>query len=349
MPPLFRLLSPFNARDTVASNPIEGTVLLERLRQWFGRSGEAGGPDDQPRRRGLAVSTCVLIAIVLWFTLSLREIYQDTIEIPAQVVNLPDDVALSEAPPQNVQVQVRGEGIELFRLHFDPPTLQIDGQQDEVNLEDQTLDLKSVVLEGISPRVVALRKERKIDKKVPIRLRGGIETPGSHDLLHPPRLEPDSILVSGARSIINALEYWPTVPFRRDDLKDSLVVMVPLADTLQGLVSRGPIATQLTAVARPFTSDERTIQVEVTGGVPSSERVVTLVPPTVRVRYRVPLSQYEAARRARDFFATVSYDQIRADTTGRVRPELHPPEGLALTDIEMTPSRLSYYERLVDQ
>ena len=50
-----------------------------------------------------------------------------------------------------------------------------------------------------------------------------------------------------------------------------------------------------------------------------------------------------ASERAPDFFATVSYDQIREDTTGYVRPELHLPSDLIIRDPEMIPSRLQYY------
>ena len=328
-----------------------GTVLLERLRQWVSpRRRPNDLPDDEPPRRGLAISTCVLIAVVLWFTLSLGETYPDTLEIPTQVVNLPDDVALSERLPETIQVQVRGEGIELFRLRFDPPAIQIDGQQDEVSLEDQVLELpKGVELDGISPRVLRLRKEPRQAKRIPIVFNGRIEPATTFDLLHPPRLDPDSILVSGARSIIARLDAWPTEYLRIDGLKDSLVTTLPLADTLGALVNRGAIATTLTVVARPFTQGERLMEVRVTGGVTEAGRIVTLDPATVRVKYNVPLSQYEAAQTARDFFATVSYETIRNDTTGIVRPQLHLPAGLTLVNVEVTPSRLRYYERLMDQ
>ena len=328
----------------------ESGVFFERFRQWFTRSRSTTGPGgDQPQRRGFAITMCALIAVVLWFTLSLRETYPDVLEIPTQVVNVPEGEALAERPPSTVQVQVRGEGIELFRLHFNPPTLQINAQNDEVSLEDQVLDLpKGVSREGIVPRTIALQKEPRIDKQIPIRLRADIEPIGTHDLLYPPRLEPDSIIVSGARSIINDLEYWPTEYVRYRGLRDSLVVSVPLADTLASLVNKSNISTTLTAIAQPFTSHKRAIDVEMRGA-PTSERVVTLVPSVVRISYRVPLSQFERAQQAEDFFATVSYEDIRADTTGRVEPEIHFPEGVILKDVKVTPSTLRYYERLVDQ
>ena len=78
------------------------------------------------------------------------------------------------------------------------------------------------------------------------------------------------------------------------------------------------------------------------------QRVVEFEPATVEVTYRIPLSQYEAALEAPDFFATVSYEAILADTTGRVQPEIHQPE-LLLHSVESFPSALRYYESLIEQ
>ncbi len=325
-------------------------MLLERLRARFMRPrSDAHHGDEPPSRRGLAITTSVLISVVLWFTLSMRETYTVQVELPTEIVNLADDMALLEQPPASVQVQVQGGGIDLFGLKLKKPNAQIDAAQDEIVLDDLVLNLpKGVVFESVSPRVFNLRKERRIARKIPIQLRARIEAAGTEELLHPPVLDPDSIVVSGARSIVNNLAYWPTTFIRRTGLKDSVVVRVPLSDTLDGLVNKSHLATTLTAVARPFTEGTRQIRVLVSG-VPSNQHVVSLEPSTVRVTYRVPLSQYDEVQQADDFFATVPYEEIRADTTGRVTPHLDYPPHLILRKVEVWPATLRYYERLVDQ
>ncbi|HMB90565.1 MAG TPA: hypothetical protein VKP65_06945 [Rhodothermales bacterium] len=331
-------------------NNQSGSEFIERLRARFARAERTGLRDDEgPQRRGLMISLCVLISVVLWFTLSMRHTYTVQLEIPTRVVNMPEDMALSEKPPATVQVQLQGEGIELFGMQFNPPTIDIDAEQDEIDTGALMNTLpEEVAVRGVSPQIFNLQKERRISKKIPVWLQGRIETSAARELLYPPRLEPDSIVVSGARSILDSLTYWPTEPIVEADLRDSLHVRVPLSDTLSGLVNRSNVAVMLTAVARPFTEGIRQFRVDVTG-VPSDQRYVSLEPDVVTVRYRVPVALYDAAEQAADFFATVSYNEIREDTTGRVTPTLDYPEDLHLRIVEINPSALRYYERLVDQ
>ena len=322
--------------------------MLDRLRAFFTRPTRDDGTEGPPRR-GLAITMSVLVSIILWFTLSLRKSYTDQIVMPTQVVNLEEDMALAEPAPEAVQAQVRGLGIDLFRLRIDPPTVTIDAAQDEISFEDLTFDLpEDVVFESVSPRTFRLEKEPRVSRMIPIELRFRFETPETFELLYPPALDPDSVLVSGARSVVERLEAWPTVSGSRA-VQDSLVLRIPLADTLEHLVNQSHLATTVTVLAEQFTENQRWLPVEVTG-VPSNQRVVSLDPSSIRVTYRVPLSQYDEARAARDFFAIVSYDDIRADTTGRVTPQIHYPPDLLIRNVEIrSQPTLRYYERLVEQ
>lgn len=336
----------------------DAPVFLDRLRGWFARRDpDEGALPGQPHRRGLAISMCVLISVVLWFTLSLRQSYTDVIEMPTQVVNLDDDLALSQPLPPTVQAQVRGEGIDLFRLRLNPPVVRVDAAQDEVSLDDMVFDLpEGVVSESVSPRTFSLRKEPRVSRTVPVELRVDFKTGEAAELLYPPALDPDSVVVSGARSIIENLAAWPTerrtfvVKDRgRPGGRDSLVVQVPLADTLAGLgVNRSHLTTTATVVAEDFTEAELLLRVDVTG-VPSNQRVVSLDPSTVTVRFRVPVSQFDEAMKRRDFLAIVSYDEIRADTSGRVTPQMDYPPDLLIRQVRIEPLSVRYYERLVQQ
>ena len=137
----------------MANTPTAGSVLLEWLRDRFTRNqGEALPSGDQPRRRWGFITVCVLIAVVLWFTFSIRETYTIEVEMPTQVANLPEDTALVALPPATVQVQVSGEGFDLFGLRLNPPTLLIDAQAEEVVLEDLVSLPQGITNDGVIPR-----------------------------------------------------------------------------------------------------------------------------------------------------------------------------------------------------
>lgn len=303
--------------------------------------GRGDGSESTSGHSGVAITVCILVALFLWFTLTLRDVHTDTVEVPLRVDNVPADEALVEYPPSTVRIQVRGEGFNLLRMRFNPPVVAVDGSQDQVDLSDAVSDLgRDVQIESILPRSINLRKEPLRTARIPIQVRAELTTAPTYELVDPPSVQPDSVTVAGAESIIEDLLAWPTERVERSSLRDSLEVRVALKDTLRGLVRKDREATTLRAVAVAFTESIREVPVRVTG-VPAD--VVSLDPSTVEVRYRVALDDYDEAQRAEELFATVPYDEIRTDTTGFVRPRVNLPSGLEVRDVEVRPERLRYF------
>ena len=331
--------------STVASSDTDsqGPIFWERLRSLFTSSREEElAPNEPPRNRGMVIAVCVAISFVLWLTFTLQEMKVVTLELPIEVVNVPEEEALSTLPPRSASVQVEGEGVQLLWMYYNTPAIPIDASEQTLNLADALSLPDNVRLQSITPRQVTIEKEPRIERQIPVRVRVRVQTPPAYELIEPPRLQPDSVTVFGAQSIINGLDAWPTDSMTIDGVRDSIQTRVTLADTLARLVTRTPQHVSLIARAAQFAEFTREIEVEVTG-VPSGQNVVTLEPSTVRVKYRVLFDQLFASQRAPDFFATVSYDQIRSDTTGYVRPDLNLPADLIIRDPEIIPSRLQYY------
>ncbi|MFV1981369.1 MAG: hypothetical protein ACC655_09470, partial [Rhodothermia bacterium] len=68
-----------------------------------------------------------------------------------------------------------------------------------------------------------------------------------------------------------------------------------------------------------------------------------LIPDQVSVRYRVPITQFEASAVTDSFYATVSYRDILQDTTGRVSPTIRLPRNIVIKDLNIETPRLQYY------
>lgn len=324
-------------------------VFWGRLRSIFERERkDQGYRNTTPRHRGFAIAISVLVSALLWFVFSMQKQFTLVVDLPTAAVNLPADRALTQVPPQTVRVQVQGEGISLFRLYYNRPTYPLDTSREIVDLESSPPDLpKNVRIESVAPRTFAARTDVRITKKIPIQLRYDITTPETHEMLYPPIVIPDSVRISGARSIVEGITRWPTESFRVHELTDSLAAEVALVDTLAHLVDRELTTVTAVAVSREFTGGTREVEV-IIEGAPSAEKLVTLEPPRLTVRYRVLLSEFREAERAPDFFATVQYDEIRSDTTGRIKPRLHPPANLTLRDVRWSPTSLRYFNYLVN-
>lgn len=324
------------AADTDSQSPI----FWERLRRLFASPNRR---DPEPQRP-FVIAICVVISVTLWASLTLQEEKSVTIDVPTEVVNLPDDQALTALPPDRVQARLRGPGLQLIWLVFNPPRVTIDASQNQVSLAD-ALSLSNqgeVRVESITPQEVALPREPRAERRIPVESRVRIDLPPAHELLQPPSVTPDSITVTGAQSIVAGLQAWPTDSLLVEDLRDSVQTQVALVDTLAQLVERSREAVTFTARAGKFAEAQREIEVEVTG-VPSDRSLVALDPSTIRVRYRVLFDQLFESQRAEDFFAVVSYSQIRTDTTGYVRPRVHVPTDMMIRDPEPIPARLRYY------
>lgn len=320
--------------------------VWERLYMLFQRRTTDEGYEDRPRRRGLAVSVSIVVSSLLWFTFTMRETHTEIVQLPTEVVNVPENQALSQLPPERVRVQVVGDGWSLLRLRLNPPVVSINAAQNEVSVRDVLSDIpKNVDVQSVSPNTMNLWKERRITRSVPIRLRAEIETPGTHLLVDEPEVMPDSVELAGAASVVGDIREWPTEYRRFENVRDTLVAQIPLADSLAGLVSKSVESVTMRAVSQQFTEGRREIDV-IVQGQPSTRQLVSLEPSTIEVRYNVVVSQYQEALRAMDFYASVSFDEIRQDTTGRVRPDVHLPEGIVLRDVRWRPERLAYYERI---
>lgn len=322
-----------DSSDSTSSYP----VFWERLREIFELRQVPSTSD------GTALTICILIALVLWAALTLQETRTVTFDVPTELVNVPEGQALVAEPPAHVRVQVTGEVIQLLYLYANPPQAPIDASNSEVSVEEVLgLTGSNVTIDAITPSEIAVPLEPRVERSVPVVPRVEVALEDGYELLNPPTVQPDSVTVSGAESIIESLQQWPTAARTVDALRDSVQIQVPLADTLNPLVSRSVDMVTFEAQAGRFAEETRELFVEVTG-VPPGQNLVALEPPVVRVRYRVLFDEMFEARRANDFSAVVNYDQIRSDTTGRVEPRIHVPAGLTIRDPEPTPSRLRYF------
>ena len=302
--------------------------------------------DGGSQRKGLAVALSILVACLLWFTFTMRDTHTRVIEFPTQVVNLPEDRAFARLPPSKVEVQTVGDGWSLMRLGLRPSPIAIDAEQNEIQIGDVIPELpQGVRVQAVDPNTILFSKEPRVTRKVPVRTVAEFILPPAYQMTTLPWIGPDSVEVTGAATIIAGLTTWPTEPRVFENLRDTLEVQIPLVDTLGGLLERNIDEVTLRAVSKEFTEGFREIEVMVQGQ-PSNQQLVSLDPPVVEVKYRVPLSSYEAAGEAEGFFVTVSYEDIRRDTTGFVEPRLELPEDILLLDARMIPDRVGYYERI---
>ncbi|PSQ96185.1 MAG: YbbR-like domain-containing protein [Bacteroidetes bacterium SW_9_63_38] len=318
-------------------------IFLERLRSLF-RASEDMEPRDEDPHRGMAIAVCVVLSFVLWASLTLQEQRMVTVSFPVEVDGIPAEKALTERPPSSVDVQLQGTGMDLLRLVFNPPTVGASAEKESINVAEALSIPRAndARVQSVTPQSIDVTLEPRMERDIPVRPQLNIRMASAYERIRPPRVVPGSISVSGAASVVSELAGWSTDSLTLSNVQDTVQTSVPLQDTLTGLVERSTDAVTVTVPAGKFAEETREVTVEVTG-VPAGQDLVDLQPSTIRVRYRVLFEQLFDSRRSSEFFATVSYSQIRSDTTGYVTPRIHVPADLVIRDPEPIPPRLQYY------
>lgn len=324
--------------------------LYERLRDLFPEMGERLNDEEhEARRRTLAILMSLVVAFVLWFTFSMRESYSVVVEMPITVERLPEGRALSQLPPARARVTVQGEGWELLKLRRSPPAIEINTPDETINVFSSASESSrlppGVVVQSVLPATLDLDLEPRITRRLPVRLRSDLKAAELYDFTGSPTVVPDTVIVSGARSILNGLQEWPTALLERDEVNRSFTADVALSDTLAGLVEINMDRVTVTASAGLFTEAQRELEVR-TEGAPLESNPVRLIPSRVTVTYRVPVDQYERSLADESFYAFVPYALAVNDTTGTLQPILHLPEELVIRDPRFEPRRLQYRIRV---
>ena len=305
--------------------------------------------DEPPSRRGLAMLLSVVVAVVLWFSFSMRDSYTVPMRVPVEVVTTPEGTALAARPPDSVSAVLEGEGWTLLGLRRSPPAIRVYAEGATVDLLAALRDPRTlptgVTVQSVQPATIELALDTRTSRRLPIRLRRRVGLAPPHDLLRPPRLRPDSVRVTGAQSLLGGLSDWPTELFVAEDVDESLTRTVALGDTFGGLLTPAVRQTVVDLDVGEFTVGRRALPVEVVN-LPPSVAGVRFEPAEVVAEYRVPLAgdAYGRAERSDAFRAVVDWgDIVRDSTSGTVPVAARWPGDLTLRDVTLEPGRVGYF------
>ena len=324
--------------------------VRDRLRALLPSAEPPADEDELPGRRGLAMLLSFVVALVMWFSFSMRETYPVTIQMPVVVARTPDGSALRARPPSSATVTLRGEGWTLLSLARRTPTISVAAESATISLPAALSEAglpDGVEVQAVQPQVIELALDTETNRRLPIRLRQRIETEVGYDLLRPPRLIPDSVTVTGAQSLLGTLDTWPTEVLVAEGVEDSFTRIVALADTFGGLLRPSATATRVRVEVGEFTEGRRSLPVEVVN-LPVDVLGVRFDPPRVQAVFRVPAEgdAYDRALASARVRAVVDYFDIARDTTrndGQVPVSARWPDDLDIRDVTLQPSRVGYF------
>lgn len=187
------------------------------------------------RNPGLKALSVVLAAL-LWYTVSRDQTVERTVRVPLEYQNIPEGLEIVGDPPAAVDVRVRGASSALGRLEPGEVVSVLDlkgaraGQRMFHLITDEVRAPFGVQVAQVTPPTVTLEFERSGVKRVPVRVAlTGEPAPGF--VVGATRVQPASVDVVGPESRLKVLTDAVTEPVsvdgQRVTIKDQVTIGVP--------------------------------------------------------------------------------------------------------------------------
>jgi len=287
----------------------------------------------------------LLFSIVLWVSITLSNDYYTTYNFSLKLVDFPKGYSSGVEIPKDVSVRLKGQGWKLFTLNLgsrsDYKVSVGKGRGKKVlNLttflgENQWLSSDVEVI-NIQPKTININVERTRTKKLKIIPQIKLSFKQGYGLATKIKISPDTVKVTGPRSVMRKLNSILTNEFVLNEIDQSIQTNIKLMD-IQG-VTYSPNKIKITLdVQKIVEKNIKELSVEVLN-VPKNREVV-LLPNKITISVRGGIDVLGKLTNDQ-FKASVNYRDIIYDTLGSIQPKIILPENTTLLFTQ--PERVQY-------
>ena len=246
---------------------------------------EEGNFEENNRGKIVVFTIAFVLSLCLWLMVNLSRDYNLNVNLPIQLGNMPEDRALTEELPDYANVSISGEGWKLINIYNNPPPIFVDVAETEINLFDQVREQMNanpdLNVQKVQPLILSLDMEEKISKKVPITSNVSVNFEDQYNFTGDPVFEPDSVVISGASSILQGIDAWETEEQELDDVDENIEATIGVRQPPR-LVSVSPVEVTYRANVAQFTEGEARVAIQ-TRNMPAN-RSVSFSPSYITVR-----------------------------------------------------------------
>lgn len=260
---------------------------------------------------------------ILWIFIQFSKNYTQEIEASVYYTNLPEnEVINSSQTDQSIKLLLSGNGFRFVRYMFDKPVITLDAANaDEnsgnkyrftLNKEDPEiktqLDFEGTIIK-LQKETLQLFTDTNVSKRVPVRLKSKIEYATGYGTDKAIDLQPDSVTISGSKSIIDTINYVTTellsIKNLKNDFKGNLKIRE--ADSTNDMQVQPKLVTTAITVHK-ITEGSQEVPVQLIN-VPKNKQI-TIFPKTVKVVYKINLDKIKKIT-ASDFLVEADYKKAQ--------------------------------------
>ncbi len=292
----------------------------------------------------------LIFAFLVWASVNLGNQFQIAIDVPVKIEHLRADQAIAIPLPKSVHCTVQGTGWQILNTIFSP-SLRYTIDFKQLTKKDTLFTYKelneranissSINIIEIFPETVLVRLDLKTTKTVPILPMVNASFHEGFGLVGKVKTYPDSIEITGARSLLKKILFWKTNNIILNDINSPVKTIAALADSLSFEIARSHSTASISFDVQPIA--EKTISdisIEIVQ-IPENKKIV-LIPPKITIIVRsgvniiTPLSE-------KDFSAFIDYKSILLDTSGMISPSIVGPDNVKI--VQLNPNKIQYVMR----
>ncbi len=287
----------------------------------------------------------VLFSVLLWVFVSFSGEFSITLNLPVEVVEVPENCSISSISTQDISIGLKGQGWQLAQhtLGRDPkffvpcPTELGNREISSRNVLAANSWLSSTLqLAEIIPEKINIQVEKTINKRVEVLPILALSYKPGYDLVSPIVIEPESVTVSGPASIIDDILIVNTEKLAITNIEEELSVKLKINQ--QKFIKTDFEECKVSFKVQKIVDKSFEGVIVETKNIPSRNELI-LSPTKVTVVLRGGISQLSKMKNE-DIHVHVKFNQAINDTSGAIEPLIDIPEFTSLIDIK--PNRLEY-------
>lgn len=191
----------------------------------------------------------IVFAMTLWVYTTLNNEYVTFVKVPLKVI-MPNNRAIENPIPQDLDIEVKGKGWDIFNLLFFNTSKEISLDLSKQRIEKNDIEvgrqqiLKSVRYIGNLETIDALPDNVEIrtgisgEYFVEVEPNVKIIPTQGFTLVEGPNVEPERIRIKGNNKIVSSIKSWKTEYTIIKDVANKFRVKIPLQDTLESIVAK---------------------------------------------------------------------------------------------------------------
>jgi hypothetical protein len=292
----------------------------------------------------------LLFSFLLWASINLGGKYQAFINVDLVITNLPPEKAIANPLPKLVNIKFSGTGWQLATLYFNPNvryelSLAQQKEKKSINLKQNILENLKVPFKieaiDVIPESLNISYDDYIQKRVPVIPIVRVNCSKGYGVVGNIRTNPDSVTIGGAAKIIKNINNWYTVFQQFDDIKNDIIALLPLSDTLTQVtqISHKVIGIDINV---QMVAEESIKDIEIAVKNKPENVVISIIPPRVDILVRSGVDYLTGFDRSQ-IKAEINYNDLSHDSLQVFVPVFSVPKEIKI--IRIYPVKFEYVIR----